>query len=131
MHNVVIFIFDHNPVHRNIVQYQLSRAGFSRIHICRTTEECFYRLEKELIPDFLIVDMPAIAETGAGLIRRVKTFDSGIRIIFFTENDETEVAGQIMEAGADDYILKSKDLAHGIKELASNIRYLSMELSKS
>jgi glutamate dehydrogenase (NAD(P)+) len=124
MNNVVIFILDKNPLHRNLIHYNLVSQGFSRIYLFPSTEECIYRLERDVIPDFLILDYLTISETNPDFISHIKSFSQDIEVILFTESDDQELAQHLLELGASDYILKTKSLNDGISELIHNLKYL-------
>lgn len=124
MNNVVIFILDKNPLHRNMLQYNLVAHGFSRIYLFPSPEECLYRLEKDVIPDFLILDYLTIIETNPDFLPRIKSFSQDIEVIVFTESDDHVIANNLLALGASDYILKTKSLQNGMVELINNLKYL-------
>lgn len=124
MNNVVIFVLDRNPLHRNLIQYNLVSKGFSRIYLFPSAEECIYRLKKDVIPDFLILDYLTIAETNPDFLHQIQSFSQEIGVIIFTESDDPEIAQHLLDIGALDYILKTRSLNAGISELIHNLVYL-------
>jgi CheY-like chemotaxis protein len=122
-----IFIVDKNPIHRNLISYRLVSSGFPKVYSFNSIEECFYRMKKLQIPDFLIADYNSIVSVDNDFLRTVKSISSDIKVIFFTEADHHEVAENLLKEGATDYILKTSTLTAGISELIENLKYLCRE----
>jgi len=104
---------------------------FFHVYTFPSGGECLYRLQKQLIPDFLITDYNPADYNGFEFVRTVKEISPYIRIIFFSSYENPETAVKLFEAGATDYVLKTSKANIGITELIKNIRYLYKEMTLS
>jgi DNA-binding response OmpR family regulator len=123
----IVFVVDKNPIHRSLIKYHLNVNKFSNVHTFQTGDECLYRLQKNLIPDFLITDYIPGDHIGFEFLRSVKKFSSSIQIIFFSSFDDPILAVRLLDAGASDYVVKTSKLDFGLTELIKNVKYLSKE----
>jgi DNA-binding response OmpR family regulator len=123
----IVFVVDKNPIHRSLIKYHLNVNKFSNVHTFQTGDECLYRLQKNLIPDFLITDYIPGDHIGFEFLRSVKKFSSSIQIIFFSSFDDPILAVRLLDAGASDYVVKTSKLDLGLTELIKNVKYLSKE----
>ena len=124
MKSSVLFIADKNQVHRSLLKYHLNVNKFSNVHVFQSGSECLYRIKKNFIPDFLIADLDIGDITGTELMEKVRELAPSVRFIFFSSQDNPLLALKLLESGATDYIVKTKKIDLGIKELVRNIAYL-------
>jgi DNA-binding response OmpR family regulator len=127
MKSPIVFVVDKNPIHRSLVKYHLNVNKFSNVHAFQDGDECIYRLQKNLIPDFLITDYNPVDQIGFDFLRNVRRISASIQIIFFSSFDDPILAVRLLEAGASDYIVKTSKLDFGLTELIKNVKYLSKE----
>ena len=123
----VIFVVDKNPVHRNLIRYNLEINKFTNIHTFISGEECLYRLQKKLHPDFLITSFFTGNQSGFDFLRQVLELSPSTQVIFFDTFEDAQLAGKLLQAGACDYVVKTRNSDAGISELLKNIRYLARE----
>ena len=127
----IVFIVDKNPIHCSLVKYHLNISKFTNVHTFQTSDECLYRLNKNLIPDFLITDYNPEDHLGFEFLRNVKEIAPSIQILCFSTFDDPILAIRILDAGASDYVVKTSRIDIGIGELIKNIKYLIKEKSFS
>jgi len=127
MKTPIVFVVDKNPIHRSLIKYHLNVNKFVNVHTFQSGDECIYRLQKNLIPEFLITDYNPGDQIGFDFLHGVKALSSSIKIIFFSSSDDPILAVRLLDAGASDYIVKTSKLDFGIAELIKNVRYLSKE----
>ena len=127
MKTPVIFVIDKNPIHRNLIKYNLEINKLTNVHVFPSGEECLYRLQKNVIPDFLITSFFTGNHDGFGLLRSVLEISPVIRVIFFDAFEDPTLGGQLLDAGACDYVMKTRNPAVGIAQLLKNIRYIIRE----
>ncbi|MEI7898009.1 MAG: response regulator [bacterium] len=127
MKTPVIFVVDKNPIHRNLIKYHLEINKFSIVHAFPTAEECLFRLHKNVHPDFLITSFFTGSPTGFEFLRSVLEISASTRVVFFDTFDDSQIAEKLLEAGASDFVVKTRNPDAGISELLKNIRYLSRE----
>ena len=127
MKTPVIFVIDKNPIHRNLIKYNLEINKLTNVHVFPSGEECLYRLQKNVIPDFLITSFFTGNHDGFDLLRSVLEISPAIRVVFFDAFEDPQLGGQLLDAGACDYVMKTRTPAVGIAQLLKNIRYLIRE----
>jgi len=127
MKTPVIFVVDKNPIHRSLIQYNLNINKFTKVYAFQSGEECLYRLQKNLRPDFLITSFFTGNLSGFEFLRVIQETSSSIQVVFFDTFEDPLTAGRLLEAGACDYVVKTKNPDTGISELLKNIRYLIRE----
>ncbi|MEI7499107.1 MAG: response regulator [Bacteroidota bacterium] len=127
MKSMIVFVVDKNPIHRSLVKYHLNVNKFFNVHTFQTSDECMYRLQKNMVPDFLITDYNPSEHIGFEFLRNVKEISSSTQIIFFSSFDDPILAVRLLDAGASDYIAKTSKLDVGITDLIKNVKYLSKE----
>lgn len=127
MKEPVIFILDNNPIHRSLLKYHLNINKFESVYVFQTADECLYRLQKGVIPDFIIADYDPQHHFDHSLVARIKKSSAFPKVIFFASSDDPILAINLLESGATDYIVKTSRLDYGINELIKNIKYLIRE----
>ena len=123
----VIFVVDKNPIHRSLIQYNLNINKFTTVYAFQSGEECLYRLQKNLRPDFIITSFFTGNLSGFDFLRVVQEISPSIQVIFFDPFEDSTVANKLLEAGARDYVVKTKNPDTGISELLKNLLYLTRE----
>jgi DNA-binding response OmpR family regulator len=129
MKSPAIFVIDNNPIHRSLIKYHLNINKFENVHAFQSLDECLYRLQKKVIPDFIISDHDPAHHLDHTLVARVEKISALPRIVFFASSDDPILAINLLESGATDYIVKTSRLDYGINELIKNIKYLVREKS--
>ncbi|HPS62926.1 MAG TPA: response regulator [Bacteroidales bacterium] len=123
----LIHIIDKNPIHRNLVRYHLETGRFAKVAAFPSAEECFYHIRHHECPDFIITTFFNGRPDGFRFMRDVETLAPGCRILFFDLFDDHELPGMLMQAGATDYVAKTREPDAGITELVKNVKYLVRE----
>jgi len=127
MKSPVVFVVDKNLLHRNLIKYHLDINKFANVHAFQTSDECLYRVRKNMIPDFLITDYDPVEHIGFDFIEQIKEVSPSIQIIVFSSSDNPILAMKLLDAGVSDFIVKTGKLDIGIKELIKNVKYLIKE----
>jgi len=127
MKTPVIFLVDKNPIHRNLIRYNLELCKYTDIHTFPSGEECIYRLEKGIRPDFLITSFFTGNHLGFKFLQIIGELSPSTQVIFFDAFDDPLLARRLLEAGARDCVVKTRNPDAGISELLKNVRYLSKE----
>ena len=127
MKTPVIFVVDKNPIHRSLIQYHLNINKFTIVQTFQSGEECLYRLQKNTHPDFLITSFFTGNISGFDFLRVVQETSPSIQVVFFDTFEDPRIAGRLLDAGARDYVVKTRNPDTGISELLKNIRYLTSE----
>ena len=96
MKTPVIFVIDKNPIHRNLIKYNLEINKLTNVHVFPSGEECLYRLQKNVIPDFLITSFFTGNHDGFDLLRSVLEISPAIRVVFFDAFEDPQLGGQLL-----------------------------------
>ena len=131
MKTPIIFVVEKNPVHRSLINYYLIINKLLNVYTFQSGGECLYRLQKNLIPDFLITEYKLDDYNGFDFLHAVKEISPYIRIIFFSTFEDPAIALRLLDAGATDYVVKTGKPDTGISELIKNIKYLHRETTLS
>jgi len=110
MKTSVIFVVDKNPIHRNLVRYHLEINKCAQVQTFPSGEECLYRLQKNIRPDFLITSFFTGDRSGFDFLQSVLEIAPSTRVVFFDTFEDPQLAGKLLEAGACDYVVKTKSV---------------------
>jgi two-component system response regulator AtoC len=72
-------------------------------------------------PSVVTLDYRLPDYTGAELLRKIKDFDENIAVIIISEQDDIEIAVELLHAGAYDYLVKSTDIKQRLLNSIHNI----------
>jgi diguanylate cyclase (GGDEF)-like protein len=124
-----ILIAEDNVVSRKILEKGLIKAGFDVVSV-ENGKEAFKILKDDFFP-IVITDWNMPEMTGQELCRAIRghNFPGYVFIILVTANDTHDdiIAG--LEAGADDYLVKSINQAELVARLKAGKRILKLERS--
>src|SRR5690606_33118267 len=83
-------------------------------------------------PDVVTIDYRLPDMDGDTLLKKIKVFNKDIEVIVISEQDEIEVAVELLKKGASDYLVKSKTikerLLHAVDKI-ENTSQLKNELT--
>lgn len=127
MKTPVIFVVDKNPIHRSLIKYNLNINKFTVVYTFQSGEECLYRLQKKLHPDLLITSFFTGNYSGFDFLRIILEISPSIQVVFFDSFEDPAIAGKLLDAGARDFVVKTRNPDTGISELLKNVRYLTRE----
>jgi DNA-binding response OmpR family regulator len=123
----LIFVIDKNPIHNSLIKYHLNVNRYFNVQSFSSGNECFYRLQKNVLPDFIIMDYVAGDLNGFDFLRKARALSPQSNIIFFSSYDDPILAVRLLDGGATDYIAKTGKLELGISELLKNLAFLCRE----
>jgi DNA-binding NarL/FixJ family response regulator len=84
-----------------------------------------------VIPDLVVADLSFQVSGDTKVARLLEKRDPEIKLIIFSVHDEATVVKEVMEAGADGFILKRRaavDLIPAIREIRQGRRYVSPDI---
>jgi len=73
-------------------------------------------------PDLVTIDYRLPDMTGDVLLKEIKKLYPETEVIVISEQDEIEVAVELLKSGAADYIVKSKDMQQRLRAIVNNVR---------
>lgn len=76
-------------------------------------------------PDIVTIDYRLPDITGDELLAKIKAVNPTIEVIVISEQDEIEIAVDLLKMGAADYIVKSKDIQERLLKIVNTVRTTS------
>jgi len=127
---MLIYVVEDNKLFNKIVVDFLQKQGFKRIKFFYNGQDCLNAVKSGEHPDVVIQDYHLDDSTGIAVLQAVKKRSKRSEFIFFTANEDMEVAVNSIKYGAFDYIIKDNDLA--LKKVYNKIEKISrmQELEK-
>ena len=114
-----ILVVDDERAVRESLRRALELEGYE-IELAADGNEALYRLESELQPDAVVLDVLMPGADGLEVCRRLRSSGNRVPVLMLTARTEVEdrVAG--LDAGADDYVVKP----FALEELLARLRAL-------
>jgi DNA-binding response OmpR family regulator len=103
-----LLLVDDEKAFREILRYELERAGYKNIVEAENGEEALDRVAKNHV-DLILLDLRMPKLQGEEVLRYVKENYPKISVIVLTGRTENEVKKTVLELGADAYIEKPYD----------------------
>lgn len=115
--NSNIFIVDDNPFWIKMQTQMLKDLGFTRIMTFTNGNDCVDNLD--LNPAIIFLDYHMEGINGLEVLQQIKSYYSGINVVFCTNSEDLEVAVDAIKFGSQEYLLKEnaskKELTHIIE----------------
>jgi two-component system response regulator NreC len=92
------------------------------------------RMVEELSPDVMILDISMPGLSGVDCVKEIRSRHLPCRILVLTMYDDEEYIKEVMQAGADGYILKKSadtELIEGILKVYTGKKYLNESISQT
>jgi len=99
-----IFIVEDNEIYSMMLDYILSKDSVYKFSSFRSGEECIQNLG--LKPDVVILDYALPGMNGYDTLLEIKKYNPATHVLMLTNNKDMKLALKLLQAGADDYILK-------------------------
>ncbi|MDC9589671.1 response regulator [Xenorhabdus sp. XENO-10] len=126
----ILIVEDNYPL-RHYYTEELRRMGYA-VNSAKDTEEADYYL-KEFHPDLAIVDLGLPGENGLSMLQRWRSKQINLPILIVTVSDTLQEKIDVLNAGADDYVIKPihhKELNARIQALMRRKSGLTSQLIK-
>jgi DNA-binding NtrC family response regulator len=115
-----IFVVEDDEWYSRLLVHTLSLNPDYEIRSFTTGKECLANLHLE--PDVITLDYRLPDMKGLDVLKQIKEINEDIQIILISEQDDIEVVVTLLQNGAFDYIVKSKDIRERLLNTVSNIR---------
>lgn len=116
---VHIFIVEDNEIYSMMLDYILSKDSVYKFTSFKSGEDCVRNLRQN--PDVVILDYALPGMNGYETLLEIKKYNPHIHVLMLTNNKDMDLARKILNAGADDYILKQ---GHGEKQIIEKVESL-------
>ena len=102
----ILIVDDHQLVRRGVAGLLSKEAGWE---ICGEAAGTPEALEKasSLNPDLILLDISMPTMNGIEAAERIQQATPGSRVIFLTQNTDSEIMSAALNAGAKGYVLKA------------------------
>jgi DNA-binding NarL/FixJ family response regulator len=111
-----IFIVEDNEIYSMMLDYILSKDSIYQFVSFKSGEECIENLY--LDPDVIILDYGLPGMNGYETLLEIKKKNPNIHVVILSNNDDRKLMKKLLEAGADDYVLKR---GHGENQIIEKI----------
>lgn len=116
---VKIFIVEDEPFFANLINYDLEANYYDGIKVFFTGEEAVENLN--LNPRVVILDHALPGMSGIDVLKKIKTFDPNIHVIFLSGQTGANVAISAFKMGAHDFIVKNETAFDEVRSLLKKI----------
>ncbi len=116
-----VFVVDDEPAVRESLRRALELEGYD-VELAGDGEEALERLERNVEPDAMILDVLMPGIDGLEVCRRLRASASEIPILMLTARAEVDSRVAGLDAGADDYLSKPFALAELLARLRALLR---------
>ncbi|MEO9534397.1 MAG: sigma-54 dependent transcriptional regulator [Crocinitomicaceae bacterium] len=118
-----IYVAEDNEWYNKLIVHNLSRNPDFVVKGFVTGKELLDNLSDQ--PEVVTIDYRLPDINGDELLAKIKAFNPTIEVIVISEQDEIEVAVELLKQGAADYIVKSKDIQERLLKIVNNVRSTS------
>ena len=115
-----IFVVEDDEWYSRLLVHTLSLNPDYEIQSFGTGKDCLANLHQE--PDIITLDYRLPDMKGLDILKQIKEINEDIQIILISEQDDIEVVVTLLQSGAFDYIVKSKDIRERLLNTVNNIR---------
>jgi DNA-binding NtrC family response regulator len=116
---LTVFIVDDDHQSMKQISRDLQREGIYSLAVFTNSADLINNLQS--LPDVIILDYALRDENGLDLMKKIKSFDPNIYIIFFSAQKNIEIAVKAIKYGAFDYLEKTKYSFRKLKKTLSSI----------
>ena len=115
-----IFVVEDDEWYNRLLVHTLSLNPDYEIQSFTNGKDCLANLHQQ--PDVITLDYRLPDMKGLEVLNQIKEINEDIQIILISEQDDIEVVVTLLQSGAFDYIVKSKDIRERLLNTVNNIR---------
>ncbi|GAA0893921.1 sigma-54 dependent transcriptional regulator [Fulvivirga kasyanovii] len=115
-----IYVVEDDEWYRELLSHNLSLNPDYEIRKFDTAKAFLEELDKN--PDVVTLDYRLPDMEGEEVLKRVKDYNPAIEVIIISEQEKIETAVNLLNLGAYDYIVKSRDIRDKLLNTVNNIR---------
>lgn len=114
-----VFIVEDNEWYNKLLVHSVSLNPEVEVQSFGNGSDFLKQLHQR--PDMVTLDYRLPDSSGAELLKKVKEFDSNIEVVIISEQEDIEIAVELLHAGAYDYLVKSTDIKQRLFNTLSNV----------
>ena len=115
-----IFVVEDDEWYSRLLVHTLSLNPDYEIQAFGNGKDCLANLHQQ--PDIITLDYRLPDMKGLDVLKQIKEINEDIQIILISEQDDIGVVVTLLQNGAFDYIVKSKDIRERLLNTVNNIR---------
>jgi two-component system response regulator MprA len=123
MRAMTILVVDDERAVRESLRRALELEGYA-VELAEDGEQALRRLEREPLPDLVVLDILMPGVDGLEVCRRVRASGNSVPVLMLTARAEVDSRVAGLDAGADDYLPKPFALAELMARLRALLRRL-------
>jgi DNA-binding NtrC family response regulator len=100
-----IFLVDDDIMSLTLYGQFLKNIGYGNVHLYNSGSDCIEHLS--LHPQIIFLDYSMDDMNGIDVLKKVRSFDPSVIVVFISGNENPEVAEDAKRHGAVDFIVKS------------------------
>jgi len=117
--NIKIFIVEDDLFFSSLIETQLKRHDFENIKTFNNGADFLNQLHTN--PDIVILDHNLNEMNGLDILRRIKSVNPDIQVIFLSAQQDMEVAVKALKYGAYDYLQKDENCSNRLVHIIARI----------
>lgn len=117
--NYKVFVVEDNDWFNKMIVHSLSQNPDITVKSFFNGNDLLKALHE--IPDVITLDYKLPDTTGNVLLKKIKEFNPNIEVIIISEQDDIEIAVELLKQGAYDYLVKSPDMHSRLFNNVSNL----------
>jgi diguanylate cyclase (GGDEF)-like protein len=112
-----ILLIEDNPADQRMVELNLRRdcPGQFDLICARTLQSALELLEKDSSFDVVLIDLSLADGYGFDSVYEVQKLNADLPVILLADKEDNELAAQVMQVGAQDYLVKGQGDGHLIR----------------
>ena len=127
----LIFVVEDNEWYRKLLVHSLESNPDFRVESFATGEEFLGQIGRN--PDIVSLDFRLPDTKGDVLLQKIKNYNEEIEVLIISEQEDIEIAVDLLKKGAFDYIVKEKNIRNKLLQSIKHIqdrRGLKSEIRK-
>lgn len=127
--NLKIFIVEDDPFFGELVRSKVEQSGYEHTTLMKSSANFLDRLLE--MPDVVVLDFNIDKMNGIDLLRKIKSVNPNIHVIFLSGQEEMTVAINSLKYGAYDYLEKNESSLSRLMYILQRIQSTNEILEKN
>ncbi len=119
LNSIKIFVVEDDPFFSSLIKEQLNRNEFNQVQIYNNGQDFLDQIHTA--PDLVILDHDLGEMSGIEILRKIKSINPNIQVIFLSGQEDMGVAIKALKYGAYDYLEKDESCLSRLIHLIARI----------